>query len=143
MNASEQIDREIALLGDWRGQTLAEIRSVIHEADPEVVEEWKWMGTAAWSDDGLICVANAHAHIVKVTFSRGAQLLDPEKLFNAGLEGNMWRAINFSEGDKIRKTALKKLIRAAVAFNHLTKMKTAPLAAPRKRGPKTSGSTKD
>jgi hypothetical protein len=115
--ASKQIDKKIGGLGDWRGKTLAEIRKLIHEVDPEVVEDWKWMGTPVWSHDGMYVLANAHKDKVKVTFFHGAKLSDPKKLFNAGLSGNKWRAIDLREGDKINKTAFKALLRAAVAYN--------------------------
>jgi len=104
-------------VGDWRGARLAEIRTLIHEVDPEVVEEWKWMGTPVWSHEGMYALANPHKGKVKLTFFHGAELPDPKKLFNAGLEGNTWRAIDFREGDKIDETALKALLRAAVAYN--------------------------
>jgi hypothetical protein len=117
MNPSELIDKQIENLADWRGQTLANLRKAIHDADPEIIEEWKWMGSPCWSHDGLICVANAHKEKVKVTFSNGASLPDPEKLFNNGLQGNKWRAIDLYEGDKVNQRALKNMIRAAVAHN--------------------------
>jgi hypothetical protein len=117
MNPSELIDKQIANLTDWRGRMLANLRKVIHDADPEIIEEWKWMGSPCWSHDGLICVANAHKDKVKLTFSQGASLPDPDKLFNAGLEGNRWRAIDLFEGDRIDEGALKNIIRAAVANN--------------------------
>jgi len=117
MNASKRIDKKIAELGDWRGERLAEIRKLIHEVDPEVVEEWKWMGTPVWSHEGMYALANAHKDKVKLTFHRGAELPDPKKLFNAGLGGKKWRAIDFHEGDKVDKTALKTLLRAAIAYN--------------------------
>ena len=117
MSASTRIDKLIADLGDWRGERLAEIRALIHEVDPEVVEEWKWMGSPVWSHNGMYAVANAHKDKVKLTFHHGAQLSDPGKLFNAGLTGNKWRAIDFREGDEIDETALKALLRAAVAYN--------------------------
>ena len=117
MSASEQIDKRIADLGDWRGARLAEIRTLIHEVDPEVVEEWKWMGSPVWSHDGMYALANPHKDKVKLTFHHGAQLPDPKKLFNAGFGGNTWRAIDFREGDKIDETALKALLREAVAYN--------------------------
>jgi hypothetical protein len=117
MSASQWIDKSIADLGDWRGERLAEIRALIHEVDPEVVEEWKWMGSPVWSHEGMYALANAHKDKVKLTFHHGAQLPDPEKLFNAGLDGNKWRAIDFREGDKIDKTALKALVREAIAYN--------------------------
>jgi hypothetical protein len=117
MSASERIDKSIADLGDWRGERLAEIRTLIYEVDPEVVEEWKWMGSPVWSHDGMYALANAHKAKVKLTFHHGAQLPDPKKLFNAGLQGNTWRSIDFREGDKIDATALKALLREAMAYN--------------------------
>lgn len=117
LSASERIDKSIADLGDWRGEMLAEIRKVIHEVNPGVVEEWKWMGSPVWSHEGMYALANAHKDKVKLTFHHGAQLRDPKKLFNAGLDGNTWRAIDFREGDKIDKSALKALLREAVAYN--------------------------
>jgi hypothetical protein len=116
-SASKRIDAKIASLGDWRGQRLAEIRALIHEADPEVVEEWKWMGTPVWSNHGMYALANAHKGKVKLTFFHGARLRDPKKLFNAGLDGNTWRAIDIREGDTIDRAALKALLRAAVVYN--------------------------
>jgi len=107
MNASERIDQLIAGLTDWRGKTLASVRKTILEADREIIEEWKWMGSPVWSHDGMIAVGNAHKDKVKLTFSHGASLPDPDKLFNAGLGGNTWRAIDFFEGDKINERALK------------------------------------
>ena len=117
MNPSERIDQLIEGLTDWRGKTLAKVREIIRAADPEVIEEWKWMGSPCWYRDGLIAVANAHKGKVKLTFDKGASLPDPDKLFNAGLEGNKWRAIDLHEGDKINDRALKNMIRAAVAYN--------------------------
>jgi len=117
MSVSKRIDKRIADLGDWRGERLAEIRKLIHEVDPEVVEEWKWMGTPVWSHEGMYALANAHKDKVKLTFFHGAELSDPKKLFNASLDGNKWRAIDLREGDKIDKTALKALLREAVIYN--------------------------
>jgi len=117
MNPSERIDQLIAELTDWRGKTFAGIRKSILAADREIIEEWKWMGSPVWSHDGILAVANAHKEKVKLTFAHGASLPDPDKLFNAGLEGNARRAIDFFEGDKINERALKNLIRAAVDFN--------------------------
>ena len=117
MSASKRIDKAIADLRDWRGERLAEIRTLIHEVDPEVVEEWKWMGTPVWSHEGMYALANAHKDKVKLTFHHGAQLPDPKKLFNAGLAGSKWRAIDFREGDTIDETALRALVREAVAYN--------------------------
>ena len=126
MNPSERIDQLIAGLTDWRGKTFAGIRKIILEADREIVEEWKWMGTPVWSHDGIIAIANAHKEKVKLTFSHGARLPDPDKLFNAGLEGNARRAIDFFEGDKINERALKNLVRAAVAYNQVKSKKKVP-----------------
>ncbi len=131
MNPSERIDRLIAGLTDWRGKTLAAIRTSILEADREIIEEWKWMGSPVWSRDGMIAVGNAHKDKVKLTFSQGASLPDPDKLFNAGLGGNAWRAIDLFEGNKINERALKNLIRAAVDYNQ-TKLKRK--ASARTRG---------
>ncbi len=116
-SASALIDEKIKELGDWRGKMLANLRKVIHDADPEIIEEWKWMGSPCWSHDGLICVANAHKDKIKLTFSQGASLPDLDNLFNASLEGNRWRAIDLYEGDKINERSLKSLIRSAVAHN--------------------------
>jgi hypothetical protein len=126
MNPSKRIDQLIAELTDWRGKTLASVRKSILEADREIIEEWKWMGSPVWSRDGIIAVGNAHKEKVKLTFANGARLPDPDKLFNAGLEGNKWRAIDFFEGDKINKPALKNLIRAAVDYNQTKPKKKAP-----------------
>ena len=117
MDASEKIDQLIAGIADWRGKTFASVRNAILEADREIIEEWKWMGSPVWSRDGIIAVANAHKGKVKLTFEHGARLPDPEKLFNAGLEGNQRRAIDFLEGDKVNAPALKNLIRAAIGYN--------------------------
>ena len=117
MSASERIDKRIADLADWRGERLAEIRALIHQVDPEVVEEWKWMGSPVWSHQGMYALANAHKDKVKLTFFHGAKLPDPKKLFNAGRGGNTWRAIDFREGDRIDKAALEALLREAVAYN--------------------------
>jgi hypothetical protein len=116
-SASQKIDAMIDAVGDWRGKRLAEIRKLIHEVDPEVIEEWKWMGTPVWSHEGMYVLANPHKGKVKVTFFHGAQLSDPKKLFNAGLDGNKWRAIDLHEGDKIDKAAFKALLREAIAYN--------------------------
>jgi hypothetical protein len=123
-SASALIDEKIRELGDWRGKTLAKVRDIIHQADPEIVEEWKWMGSPVWSRDGIIAVGNAHKDKVKLTFSHGARLPDPDKLFNAGLGGGTWRAIDLFEGDKIKESALKNLIRDAVALNLERKSKS-------------------
>jgi len=117
ISAARRIEKKIADLSDWRGERLAEIRKLIHEVDPEVVEDWKWLGTPVWSHDGMYALANAHKDKVKLTLHHGAQLPDPNKLFNASLTGNKWRAIDFREGDKVDKAALKALLREAVAYN--------------------------
>ena len=129
MNSSERIDELIAELVDWRGKTFASIRKSILEADREIIEEWKWMGSPVWSHDGMIAVANAHKDKVKLTFSHGASLPDPDKLFNAGLGGSAWRAIDVFEGDKINKRALKDLVRAAVDYNQIKLRSKAPAGA--------------
>jgi hypothetical protein len=114
---SQLIDGRIKELGDWRGETLSRIRALIKEADPEVVEEWKWRGVPTWYHDGIICTGETYKAVVKTTFARGAALKDPSSLFNSSLEGNVRRAIDFHEGEKINEKALKTLIRAAVALN--------------------------
>ena len=114
---SQRIDARIKELNDWRGETLARIRVLIKQADPEVVEEWKWRGVPVWSHAGIICTGETYKNVVKMTFAKGASLEDPSGLFNSSLEGNTRRAIDFHEGDKIDETALKTLIRAAVALN--------------------------
>src|SRR6201998_2674666 len=126
MNPSERIDQLIAGLPDWRGKTLASIRKNILEADREIIAEWKWMGSPVWSRDGMIAVGNAHKDKVKLTFSHGADLPDPDKLFNAGLGGNAWHAIDLFEGDKLNERALKNLIRAAVVYNRAKLKSKAP-----------------
>jgi len=125
-SASALIDEMIAELTDWRGKTLASIRKSILDADPEIIEEWKWMGSPVWSRDGIIAVGNAHKDKVKLTFAHGASLPDPDKLFNAGLGGNQWRAIDLFEGDKINERALKNLVRAAVEYNQAKSKKKVP-----------------
>jgi hypothetical protein len=127
MNPSERIDQLIAELTDWRGKTFASMRKSILEADREIIEEWKWMGSPVWSHNGTIAVANAHKGKVKLTFAHGASLPDPDKLFNAGFEGKVWRAIDFFEGDEVNARALKNLVRAAVDYNQIKlKKKKAP-----------------
>src|ERR1700729_2619127 len=126
MNPSARIDQLIAGITDWRGKTFAGIRRSILAADPEIIEEWKWMGSPVWSRDGIIAVANAHKGKVKLTFAYGAKLQDPDKLFNAGLEGNARRAIDFFEGDKINERALKNLVRAAIEYNQTKSKKKTP-----------------
>ncbi len=125
MTPSEKIDQLIAGITDWRGKTFAALRKAVLAADKEIVEDWKWMGSPVWSRDGIIAVANAHKGKVKLTFDKGAHLPDPAKLFNAGLEGNQRRAIDFFEGDKVDAPALKTLVRAAIEYNHSKKKKTA------------------
>jgi hypothetical protein len=116
-SASELIDKRIAELGDWRGETLSRMRKLIKEADPDVVEEWKWMGTPVWSHDGIICTGESYKSIVKLTFLKGASLPDPARLFNSSLEGNARRAIDIHEGEEVDAGTFKALIRAAVALN--------------------------
>ena len=123
ISPSQQIDKLIDSLPDWRGKTLAKLRKVVQAADPEMVEEWKWMGTPTFYHDGLVLLFNPHKDKVKLTFYEGASLPDPDKLFNAGLGGSKWRAIDFLEGDKVNERALKTLVRAAVARNALKKKK--------------------
>jgi len=128
-SASAQIDEKIKGLGDWRGKTLAKVRAIIHEADPEIVEEWKWVkptnpGTPVWSHDGIVCTGETYKSAVKMTFAKGAELKDPSRLFNSSLEGNVRRAIDIHEGDTIDEAALRALIRAAVALNLKRKNKT-------------------
>ena len=130
MNPSERIDELIAKLTDWRGKTLAGVRKSFLAADGEMIEEWKWMGSPVWSRDGMIAVANAHKEKVKLTFIQGAHLADPDKLFNAGLGGNAWRAIDFLEGDKVHERALKNLVRAAIDYNQTKLKKNASKKAP-------------
>jgi hypothetical protein len=117
LSASELIDARIEELGDWRGQLLGRLRSLVKEADPEVVEEWKWRGVPVWSHDGLICTGETYKSVVKMTFAKGAALKDPSRLFNSSLEGSTRRAIDFHEGETINEEALKSLISAAVALN--------------------------
>jgi hypothetical protein len=126
MNPSERIDQLIAGLTDWRGKAFASIRKSILAADGEIIEEWKWMGSPVWYRHGIIAVANAHKEKVKLTFSYGASLADPDHLFNAGLEGNARRAIDFFEGDRINERALRNLVRAAIDHNESKLKKKAP-----------------
>jgi hypothetical protein len=132
--ASENITKRIQELGDWRGETLASVRQLIHDADPEVQEEWKWAkpnsaGTPVWSHDGIVCTGETYKQVVKLTFARGASLPDPQMLFNASLEGNTRRAIDIREGEKLKEAAFKRLIRSAVAANSAAR---ARRASPRK-----------
>ena|ERR1700733_1375613 len=125
-SASALIDQRIKELGDWRGKTLAKVRAIIHEADPEIVEDCKWMGTPVWSHAGIISTGETYKNHVKMTFAKGAELKDPARLFNSSLDGNVRRAIDIHEGDKIDEAALKDLIRAAVALNLKEKSKPKP-----------------
>jgi hypothetical protein len=115
--AAANITKRIQELGDWRGETLAHVRQLIHAADPDIQEEWKWMGTPVWSHDGIVCTGESYKQVVKLTFARGAAIKDPKKLFNSSLEGNTRRAIDIHEGEKINEAAFKQLIRAAVTAN--------------------------
>ena len=126
MNPSERIEELIAGLEDWRGETLASVRKSILAADQEIIEEWKWMGSPVWSRNGIIAVGNAHKDKVKLTFAHGASLPDPDKLFNAGFGGNVWRAIDFFEGNKINERALTNLVRATIDYNQIKLKKKAP-----------------
>jgi len=131
-SASKLISRRIAELGDWRGKTLSRMRKLIQAADPDVVEEWKWMGTPVWSHDGIICTGESYKEVVKLTFAKGASLKDPARLFNSSLDGNTRRAIDIREGEVVDEAAFKALIRQAVAFNSAGKSK-APKKKPRPR----------
>ena len=137
-SASAFIDEKIKQLGDWRGKTLAKVREIIHEADPEIVEEWKWVkptspGTPVFSHGGIVCTGETYKNVVKMTFAKGAALKDPSGLFNSSLDGNARRAIDIHEGDKVDEAALKDLIRAAVALNLKGKSKPTPRRASSKR----------
>jgi hypothetical protein len=134
VSASEKIEQLIAGIADWRGKIFAGVRKCILETDSEIIEEWKWMGSPVWSRNGIIAVANAHKDKVNLTFAYGASLPDPDKLFNAGLEGNARRAIDFLEGDKVNAAALKNLVRAAIAHNQ-TKKKNKPAKIKRAKAP--------
>jgi len=136
--ASAFIDEKVKELGDWRGKTLAKVRTIIHEVDPEIVEEWKWAkakspGTPVFSHGGIVCTGETYKNVVKMTFAKGAALKDPSRLFNSSLEGNVRRAIDIHEGDKINEAALKDLIRAAVALN--LKGTRKPKTKPRRKSP--------
>src|SRR6266567_6031450 len=137
-SASAFIDQKIKELGDWRGKTLAKVRAIIHKADPEILEEWKWAkatspGTPVWSHGGIVCTGETYKNVVKMTFPKGAALKDPSGLFNSSLDGNVRRAIDIHEGDKVDEAALKDLIRAAVALNLKGKSKPKPRRASSKR----------
>jgi hypothetical protein len=131
--ASAFIDVKIKELGDWRGKTLAKLRAIIHRADPEILEEWKWRGTPVWSHGGIVCTGETYKNVVKMTFAKGAALQDPSGLFNSSLDGNVRRAIDIHEGDKVNEAALKELIRSAVALNLRSKAK------PRRASSKQAG----
>jgi len=130
LSASELISGRIAELGDWRGETLGRMRKLIHEADPDVLEEWKWMGTPVWSHGGIICTGESYKHVVKLTFVKGASLVDPARLFNSSLDGNTRRAIDIHEGEAVDATAFKALIRQAVVLNSSGKAKPSKKAKP-------------
>jgi len=132
-SASALIDEKIKELRDWRGKMLAKVREIIHQADPEIVEEWKWRGTPVWSHSGIVCTGETYKNHVKMTFANGAALKDPARLFNSSLDGNVRRAIDIHEGDKVDDAALKDLIRAAVALNLMIKSKPKPRRANSKR----------
>src|SRR3989475_12920407 len=142
-SASALIDEKIKALGDWRGKMLARVREIIHDADPEIVEEWKWRkesspGTPVWSHGGLVCTGETYKNVVKMTFAKGAALKDPSGLFNSSLDGNVRRAIDIHEGDKVDEAALKDLTRAAVAHNLKGKIKPKPKPKPRRASSKAS-----
>jgi hypothetical protein len=130
LSASELISQRIAELGDWRGDTLGRMRKLIGQADPDVVEEWKWMGTPVWSHDGIICTGESYKKVVKLTFARGASLEDPAGLFNSSLDGNVRRAIDIHEGEEVDASAFKALVREAVALNSSRPSKSSKKAKP-------------
>jgi len=129
-SASELISKRIDELGDWRGETLGRMRMLIKKADPEVVEEWKWMGTPVWSHDGIICTGESYKNVVKLTFAKGASLKDPARLFNSSLDGNTRRAIDIREGEEVDESAFKALVRQAAALNSSGKWRPAKKARP-------------
>ncbi len=129
-SASELISKRIAELADWRGKTLGRMRKLIKEADPDVVEEWKWMGTPIWSHDGIICTGESYKSVVKLTFAKGASLKDPARLFNSSLDGNVRRAIDIHEGEEVDASAFKALVRQAVTVNSSGKSKSSTRAKP-------------
>jgi len=133
-SASSLIDKRIKQLGDWRGKMLARLRQIIHDADPEIVEEWKWMGTPTFYHSGIVCTGETYKDHVKMTFAKGAALKDPSRLFNSSLDGNVRRAIDIHESDKVDELALKDLIRAAVALNLVAKGKPRPRRASKRAG---------
>ena len=128
--ASELISNRIAELGDWRGETLGRMRNLIQQADPDVLEEWKWMGTPVWSHDGILCTGESYKKVVKLTFAKGALLKDPAQLFNSSLEGNVRRAIDIHEGEEVDASAFQSLIRQAIALNSLSKSKAKSKTKP-------------
>ena len=136
-SATALIYERIKQLGDWRGKMFARVRKIVHEADPEIVEEWKWMGTPVWSHGGIVCTGETYKNVVKMTFAKGAVLKDPSGLFNSSLDGNVRRAIDIHEGDKVDEAALKDLIRAAVALNLKGKSRSKP--KPRRATSKRAG----
>ncbi len=129
-SASARIDAKIIELGDWRGKTLSRMRKLIQQADPDVVEEWKWMGTPVWSHDGILCTGESYKKVVKLTFAKGASLTDSGRLFNSSLDGNVRRAIDIHEGEEVDESAFKALIRQAVALNRSAKSKPSKKAKP-------------
>jgi hypothetical protein len=135
VSASERITRRIAELGDWRGEILARMRALFHEADPAIVEEWKWMGTPVWSRDGIISTGESYKQYIKLTFAKGAALKDPKKLFNSSLDGNVRRAIDIREGETVDAAAFKALVREAIALNVADKARRAAMKAPAKTAP--------
>jgi len=142
-SASALIDRRIEELGDWRGKMLARIRALVKQADPQITEDWKWRGTPTWEHDGIVCTGETYKSVVKVTFAKGASLKDPAKLFNSSLDGNVRRAIDVREGEKLNEAAFKELLRAAVALNVEGKQKPKPRKAAAKRsGTSKSGKAK-
>ena len=138
-SASALIDEKIKELGDWRGKMLAKVRGMIHAADPEIVEEWKWRGTPVWSHGGIVCTGETYKNAVKLTFAKGASLKDPSHLFNSSLDGNVRRAIDIHEGDKVDAAALKDLIRATVALNLQGKSKDKSKPKPQRASSKRAG----
>ena len=132
-SASALIDGRINELGDWRGKALAKVRELIHQADPEIVEEWKWRGTPTWSHGGIVCTGETYKNHLRMTFAKGAALKDPAGVFNSGLHGNVWRAVEIHEGDQVDEAALKDLIRAAVALNLEGKANPKPRRGSAKR----------
>ena len=141
-SASDLISRRIAELGDWRGATLSRMRTLIKKAAPDAIEEWKWMGTPVWSVDGILCTGESYKKIVKLTFAKGAFLPDPTRLFNSSLDGNMRRAIDIHEGEKVDETAFKALVREAVALNGAGKAKASKKKATKKKATKKKATKK-